>query len=245
MKDDVDKNRFSKSTVMGVIAAGIIVLGLGYYILKDDSVFIISDDDISVEKKDQPSDPGILMEQKDSERPEDSREDPAASGGGNAPIQPTNSGSFAPSITPTSTNYQKQETPPKQSVPPEQNVPSTEYGAGGYSFEVKGYVYDVTDAPAMTNGTPVAGIVLRASGPKSFTTQTRADGFYALSFTAAPLGTYDVCFTIPPGYRTNPPSGCASMIVKLSEKYVKTLELMVDGNSALHWTAINFHILRQ
>lgn len=157
----------------------------------------------------------------------------------NVPTQPANSGSLAPSPIPTSTKYQKQE------PMPEQNVPPAEYGVGGYSFKIIGYVNDITDAPAMTNGTPVAGIVLRASGPKSFTTQTRTDGFYTLSFTGAPLGTYDVCVALPPGYTMNPQSGCTSVIVRLSEEYDRTLELINEGHLALHFTVVHFNILRQ
>lgn len=135
---------------------------------------------------------------------------------------------------------------PAQSIqPPKQSIVPATNDTGGYSFYIKGYVHDVTDAPAMTNGTPVADIVLVATGHITLTTQTQADGSYALSFTGAPLGTYDVCVTLPPGYTMNPPSGCESVIVRPSEQYVKTLELINNGNSALHGTFILFHILRQ
>lgn len=116
---------------------------------------------------------------------------------------------------------------------------------GGYTFEIIGLVHDATDAPAMTSGIPMADIAMRAVGPKTVTTQTRSDGSYTLSFTNAPLGTYDVCVTLPSGYTMNPPSGCETVIVRLSEQYVKTLELINNGHSALHGTAIGFTLLRK
>jgi hypothetical protein len=115
----------------------------------------------------------------------------------------------------------------------------------GYTFRITGSVHDLTNAPGMTSGTPVAGIVLRAVGPKTVTAQTRTDGSYTLSFVNAPVGTYDVCVTLPSGYTMNPPSGCETVIVRLSEQYVKTLELINNGHAALHETGIAFSILRQ
>lgn len=120
-----------------------------------------------------------------------------------------------------------------------------EQGTDGYTFTITGYVHDGTDAPAMANGTPMAGVVMRATGPKTFTTQTQNNGLYTLSFTAAPLGTYDVCVTLPPGYTMNPPSGCETVTVRLSEEYDKTLELENNGHKALHGTGLHFTLLRQ
>src|SRR3989344_7261683 len=128
---------------------------------------------------------------------------------------------------------------------PLQDTAPTIKDTSGYTFTIIGLVRDVTDAPAMTPGTPMASIVIRATGPKIVTTQTQSNGSYKLSFTNVPVGTYNVCVSIPSQYGTNPPSGCEVVIVRLSEKYDKTLELTVNGNVALHGTAINFNLMRE
>lgn len=120
---------------------------------------------------------------------------------------------------------------------------------GGYTFTIIGQVEDGTDAPAMTSGIPMAGIAIRATGPKTVTAQTQSNGLYTLSFTNAPVGTYDVCVTIPYGYRMNPPSGCEIVVVRLLHQGISpndvTLEFENNGHTALNGTAINFVLLRQ
>jgi len=126
-----------------------------------------------------------------------------------------------------------------------QDITPVPKDTSSYTFTIKGYVYDASNAPAMTSGTPMTGIVIRGTGPKTVTTQKKSNGSYTLSFINAPVGTYDVCVAVPSGYRINPTSGCESVTVRLSEKYDKTLELTVNGNVALHWTAINFNLMRE
>ncbi|MBI2120169.1 MAG: hypothetical protein HYT94_00930 [Parcubacteria group bacterium] len=116
---------------------------------------------------------------------------------------------------------------------------------GGYTFTITGSVHDATDAPAMTSGIPMAGIVIRAAGPKTVIAQTRADGSYTLSFTDAPVGTYDVCVALPSGYAMNPPSGCETVVVQFSEQYPEILEFINNGHAALKGTAIAFTLLRK
>ncbi|HEY4499045.1 MAG TPA: hypothetical protein VJH94_03205, partial [Candidatus Paceibacterota bacterium] len=87
------------------------------------------------------------------------------------------------------------------------------------------------------------GITIQGSGLKTFSTETRSDGSYTLSFKNTPLGTYSVCATLPAGYRSS--ASCETVVVKLSEQYVKTLELIVNGNSAFHGTSIIFYADRQ
>lgn len=127
--------------------------------------------------------------------------------------------------------------------------PAVPKQTGGYTFTIIGEVHDMTDAPAMTSGTPMAGITIRTTGPKAVTSQTQSNGSYTLSFTNAPVGTYDVCVTIPYGYRINPPSGCEIVVVRLLHQGISpndaTLEFENNGNTALNGTAINFNLLRQ
>ncbi len=143
--------------------------------------------------------------------------------------------------------FDNQPTPPSINQPQAEqssvSTPSEALDDSSYSFEIIGTVHDTTDAPAMTNGKPMAGITVQGSGPKTFSTETGSNGYYTLSFKNTPLGIYNVCITLPAGYRSS--ATCESVLVKLSEKYVNTLELIVNGNSALHGTAIRFSANRQ
>lgn len=161
---------------------------------------------------------------------------------GCATLEPTKE-SPTPMPTNTTSTGANKPTPPNINQPQPQQTSTTISEASGYSFEITGSVHDMTDAPAMTAGKPMAGITLQVSGPKTLSTETGSDGTYTLSFQNAPLGTYNVCFTLPAGYRSN--ASCESVLVKLSEQYVKTLELIVNGNSALHGTGILFLADRQ
>ena len=84
------------------------------------------------------------------------------------------------------------------------------------------------DPSGMTDGVLApAGVVIRAIGPKTVTTQTRSDGYYTLSFTNTPVGTYDVCITPPSGYTANPPSGCENVVIRLSARNDTTLDFFL------------------
>ncbi|MEK7657971.1 MAG: hypothetical protein AAB366_02150 [Patescibacteria group bacterium] len=120
--------------------------------------------------------------------------------------------------------------------------PPTAKDTGDYTFTITGRVTDNTyDPSGMTDGVLApAGVVIRAIGPKTVTTQTRTDGSYTLSFTNTPLGTYDVCITPPSGYTTNPlsisnsESGCDNVVVRLRND--TTLDFFYGGGRASHAT---------
>jgi len=113
----------------------------------------------------------------------------------------------------------------------------------GYTFTITGRVMDNTiDPSGMTDGVQMAGVVIRAIGPKTVTTQTRTDGSYTLSFANAPVGTYDVCVTPPSGYTANPPSGCENVVVRLRND--TTLDFFYGGGRASHAT-IYFDLRRK
>ena len=116
--------------------------------------------------------------------------------------------------------------------------PPTAKDTGGYTFTITGRVMDNTyDPSGMTDGVPApAGVVIRAIGPKTVTTQTRSDGYYTLSFTNTPVGTYDVCITPPSGYTANPPSGCENVVIRLSARNDTTLDFFYGGGRASHAT---------
>lgn len=114
----------------------------------------------------------------------------------------------------------------------------------GYSFKISGFVHDVTDAPEMTNGTPIPGVVIRATGPTGATAQTQSNGAYTLVFTNAGEGTYEMCIVVPSGYTPpHDPSVCEGVTVRLVGD--KTLELTVNGNAALHNTGLNYNLMRE
>ena len=116
--------------------------------------------------------------------------------------------------------------------------PPTAKDTGGYTFTITGRVMDNTyDPSGMTDGVLApAGVVIRAIGPKTVTTQTRSDGYYTLSFTNTPVGTYDVCITPPSGYTANPPSGCENVVIRLSARNDTTLDFFYGGGRASHAT---------
>jgi len=146
--------------------------------------------------------------------------------------------------SPVSANSAPQSSPAFAPAPAGQTVPKTN-SATGYSFTIIGLAYDLTDAPAMTSGTPMAGLSVRALGAASASAVTQSNGSYTLSFTNAPTGTYDICISIPSGYTRNPPSECERVIVIRSLLYDKTLEFSNNGHKALHGTAINFYLIRK
>ena len=116
--------------------------------------------------------------------------------------------------------------------------PPTAKDTGDYTFTITGRVMDNTyDPSGMTDGVLApAGVVIRAIGPKTVTTQTRSDGYYTLSFTNTPVGTYDVCITPPSGYTANPPSGCENVVIRLSARNDTTLDFFYGGGRASHAT---------
>ena len=208
------------------MVVGIVVSGFGYYSLKKDSLGVSRDAMESIEKNKDSTDTKMTATQ-------EIQTYPASAAANSAPSKSISNDSLLPCASPTATNCGKQtaELPAKVT--------------GGYAFVITGSVHDLTDAPAMTSGRPLAGVVIRSVGPKAVIAETKADGSYSLSFSNAPLGVYEVCITLPPGFRVNLPSGCEIVTVRLSEKYIKTLEFINNGNAALNGTAIRFDILRQ
>ncbi len=135
-------------------------------------------------------------------------------------------------------------TPALTPAPPPPPPAPKANNATGYSFTIIGLVHDLTNAPAMTSGIPMAGLAVRALGAASASAVTKSNGSYTLSFTNAPTGTYDVCVSIPSGYTRNPPSECEQVIVARSLLYDKTLEFTTGGHSALNGTVVNFSLIR-
>jgi hypothetical protein len=116
----------------------------------------------------------------------------------------------------------------------------------GYNFTVSGKVSDMTNAPAMTDGIPLVGVTVSASGPLALTTQTQSNGMFVLTFRNAPVGNYKVCVTLPSGF-TAPSAGdppCEEVVVELLADGT-TLVFTNKGNKAYYTgTQFNFYAIR-
>jgi hypothetical protein len=108
-------------------------------------------------------------------------------------------------------------------------------------------VFDMTDAPAMTSGTPLSGVTVSVSGPLALTTQTQSNGTFILSFHSAPVGNYKVCISLPSGLTVpslgDPP--CEEVTVELIADE-RMLVFTNKGNKAYYTgTQFNFYVMRK
>ncbi|MDO8483282.1 MAG: DUF5667 domain-containing protein [bacterium] len=123
---------------------------------------------------------------------------------------------------------------------------SSSVRVSGYDFVFSGGVYDMTNAPAMTSGVPLANITVSVTGPLAFSTQTQSNGIFTLTFRSAPVGNYKVCVTLPSGY-TAPSAGdppCEEVLVETVPDERK-LVFTNKGNKAYYTgTGFNFSVIR-
>lgn len=130
-------------------------------------------------------------------------------------------------------------------------VPEVEVSSSGrvsgYDFVFSGGVFDMTNAPAMTSGVPLANITVSVTGPLAFSTQTQSNGIFTLTFRSAPIGNYKVCVTLPSGY-TAPSAGdppCEEVLVETVPDERK-LVFTNKGNKAYYTgTGFNFSVIRK
>ncbi|OGZ06155.1 MAG: hypothetical protein A3C93_01350 [Candidatus Lloydbacteria bacterium RIFCSPHIGHO2_02_FULL_54_17] len=129
---------------------------------------------------------------------------------------------------------------------PEAEV-SSSVRVSGYDFVFSGGVFDMTNAPAMTNGVALANITVSVTGPLAFSTQTQSNGIFTLTFRGAPVGNYKVCVTLPSGY-TAPSAGdppCEEVLVETVPDE-RMLVFTNKGNKAYFTgTGFNFSAIRK
>jgi hypothetical protein len=123
---------------------------------------------------------------------------------------------------------------------------TSEPAVNGYNFAFSGGVFDMTNAAAMTNGTPLAGVTVSVSGPLTLSAQTQSNGMFMLAFRNAPIGNYKVCVALPSGL-TVPSLGappCEEVMVELIADERK-LVFTNKGNKAYYTgTQFNFYAER-
>lgn len=125
--------------------------------------------------------------------------------------------------------------------------PSSSADVSGYNFVFSGGVFDMTNAPAMSNGTSLSGVTVSVTGPLAFSTQTQSNGTFVLTFRNAPIGNYRVCVTLPSGL-TAPSAGdppCEEVAVELIADE-RMLVFTNKGNKAYYTgTGFNFYAIRK